>query len=675
MLYLNIFYLTILFSLSLYIAYLIHAKGNTLIDKTIALFSYGSGAMASLFEIKLRVPTTPSISEKFHLNHIQKILNLTSRLTTRQKCLPNQLTEALDIREKTSLYIPYNPFCNIEMLYPGTFFLRKITQNYERVYEMKPLTEEQLKGGDMFTNIKKSYLTTNGDGGEDFYDDLMIEGLSIDVPLSGKLDTKLDPKDTDLSPNTLHENSFGQLKKDVFPSPLMKPNSRSNMKRNDTVVWASGKHLVKVVVTGVAAVLPGRNKPAIIKDGENNIHRIINGENFISEIPTDVRDAMLDKNVIESVKNKTTGLIEKKRISTYAENINLCAAMGNFDLSEYGVSESIANTMDYAVQVAIIAGLEALKHSGIVTGKGPNGWVLPAHFQDTTGVVFATSFPALDTAIAEVSKFYESKSSLSSQKINEIIKILKEKFRLQLQHLQTYPLTGNNTTTEIDQNNHNKDSIVLTKEIEDAIEALVLAGQEMAEVTCLHSDKNTIINDTNNTNNPSEQDQNSTKSINGKEFQPYEFDRKFLFRVLVLGNAQLAQIVKAKGPNMQTNAACAGATQAIALAYDMIQVGRAERVIVIAGDNASSDTLMPWLGNGFRALGAATIQSDVSIVGRGSLCISRCVYTYIYIFLYLYINIFNDDVHHALKIQNYKHLHIYRTIRLLCIFSYSCNMQ
>ena len=38
----------------------------------------------------------------------------------------------------------------------------------------------------------------------------------------------------------------------------------------------------------------------------------------------------------------------------------------------------------------------------------------------------------------------------------------------------------------------------------------------------------------------------------------YEFDRKFLFRVLVLGNAQLAQIVKAKGPNMQTNAACAG---------------------------------------------------------------------------------------------------------------------
>jgi hypothetical protein len=40
----------------------------------------------------------------------------------------------------------------------------------------------------------------------------------------------------------------------------------------------------------------------------------------------------------------------------------------------------------------------------------------------------------------------------------------------------------------------------------------------------------------------------------------------------------------------------------------MIQVGRAERVVVIAGDSASSDTLMPWLGNGFRILGAATTR-------------------------------------------------------------------
>ena len=55
-----------------------------------------------------------------------------------------------------------------------------------------------------------------------------------------------------------------------------------------------------------------------------------------------------------------------------------------------------------------------------------------------------------------------------------------------------------------------------------------------------------------------------------------------------------------------------GSTQAIAIAYDLIQVGRAERMIVIAGDNASSDNLMPWLGNGFRALGAATKCANVN---------------------------------------------------------------
>lgn len=48
----------------------------------------------------------------------------------------------------------------------------------------------------------------------------------------------------------------------------------------------------------------------------------------------------------------------------------------------------------------------------------------------------------------------------------------------------------------------------------------------------------------------------------------------------------------------------------------MIQVGRAERVIVIAGDSASSDNLMPWLGNGFCILGAATTSSDLTLAAK-----------------------------------------------------------
>jgi 3-oxoacyl-(acyl-carrier-protein) synthase len=92
---------------------------------------------------------------------------------------------------------------------------------------------------------------------------------------------------------------------------------------------------------------------------------------------------------------------------------------------------------------------------------------------------------------------------------------------------------------------------------------------------------------------------------------PFEFDRKFLFKVLCLGNAQLAQVCKAKGPNTQSNAACAGTTQAVAMGLELLRNKKCERVVVVAGDNATSQSLLPWLGNGFRALGAASTCADV----------------------------------------------------------------
>ena len=179
----------------------------------------------------------------------------------------------------------------------------------------------------------------------------------------------------------------------------------------------------------------------------------------------------------------------------------MCATIGNFNLTSYGVPESIASTMDRAVQVAVAAGLEALKDAKIVTGEGDglSGWVLPLSMQDTTGVVYATSFPALDAAIEEVSKFFETKTVKGSQ-IPEIV-------------------TG------------------LRKRLENAIGKLSPQSEEaLVEISKLALEA-------------------TTKEAPIKK---YEFDRKFLFRVLVLGNAQLAQIVKARGPNMQTNAACAG---------------------------------------------------------------------------------------------------------------------
>ena len=68
--------------------------------------------------------------------------------------------------------------------------------------------------------------------------------------------------------------------------------------------------------------------------------------------------------------------------------------------------------MDVAAQVAVAAGLEALKSAGLVPGRSPDPaeWKLPERYRDGTGVVYASSFPAMDAAVGEVMRFLQSKT-------------------------------------------------------------------------------------------------------------------------------------------------------------------------------------------------------------------------------------------------------------------------
>ncbi|MEQ1508331.1 MAG: beta-ketoacyl synthase N-terminal-like domain-containing protein, partial [Myxococcota bacterium] len=89
------------------------------------------------------------------------------------------------------------------------------------------------------------------------------------------------------------------------------------------------------------------------------------------------------------------------------------------------------------------------------------------------------------------------------------------------------------------------------------------------------------------------------------------FDRRFLFQVLAMGHSQFAQLIGARGPNAAVNAACASSTQALAFAEDWIRTGRCERVIVVGADDVTSDALLPWIGGGFMAAGAASTHDVV----------------------------------------------------------------
>ena len=92
----------------------------------------------------------------------------------------------------------------------------------------------------------------------------------------------------------------------------------------------------------------------------------------------------------------------------------------------------------------------------------------------------------------------------------------------------------------------------------------------------------------------------------------YSFDGRYVLKLIGMGHARFAEQIGARGPNTRINAACASTTQAISIGEDWIRLGRCNRVIIIGGDDVTDDTLMPWVGGGFLATGAATQEAEVT---------------------------------------------------------------
>ncbi|KAL4102147.1 hypothetical protein PRIC1_005895 [Phytophthora ramorum] len=285
--------------------------------------------------------------------------------------------------------------------------------------------------------------------------------------------------------------------------------SESDNQEQSRVSKTSQELAGAVYVTGTSVGLPGQAKTF---EGENSVEKLLQGENCIQELTDAEKDKMIAQNIVQVRKDNTTGDVTRDPVSTREKCIQVSAVVNHVDLEkDYGISATIARSMDEPTQLAVAAGLEAIRNAGLADGIDSN-WHLPENMRDSTGVIYATSFPTMNAAVSETSRFYEGS----------------------------------------------------TKEGEVA----------------------------------------------------YEMDRKILFRLLVLANAQLAQLTGARGPNTQVNAACAGATQAIGMAQDWINAGKCQRVLVVSSDTASSETMMPLIGGGFRALGASCIAPTADAAAR-----------------------------------------------------------
>lgn len=310
-----------------------------------------------------------------------------------------------------------------------------------------------------------------------------------------------------------------------------------------------------IVVSGISAGLPHDVRFPFDKE---SLDDLIAGKNFIKRVSDDSQRLMYEKNVERLVK----GANGEARIESVAGTDGVIKLAGFFSdepvIGEYGIEDRMVKAMDVTTRLAVAAGLEALKDAGIPlirltrqTSSGlelPEAWALPPALRKETGVIFASAFPGMASLVDEVTTEAASRYGSGAR-----------------------------------------------KRLIDFYQGL------LERVT-----------------NPAERDRISKWfSDEFRELSPsnsgdlFRFNRDFLLRVMSMAHGQFAQLVKAQGPNTHIDAACAGTTQAILVARDWIRTGQASRVVVIAADDVAGQSLLPWVGSGFLAMGAATVKGNV----------------------------------------------------------------
>ncbi|HEY6797305.1 MAG TPA: beta-ketoacyl synthase N-terminal-like domain-containing protein, partial [Kineosporiaceae bacterium] len=302
-----------------------------------------------------------------------------------------------------------------------------------------------------------------------------------------------------------------------------------------------------VVITGAALGLPGVDRTF----DDDNVARILAGQNFIQAVPPAWRRQMLDMHITRLIKSEAGGA-HFETIDRDADVIKLAARHAPLNVvEEFGVDADRDAALDNSTRLAIGAGFDALRDAGIplvmhykTTTLGtrlPDRWGLPEELRDQVGVIFASAWPGYDNFAAEVEAYVADRGR-----------------REQLLALEA--VRARMTGTE-----------PAAAEVDRQIAEL---RRRLAE-------------------------------------EPFQLDRRLIFRILSMGHSQFAELIGARGPNTQINAACASATQATALAEDWIRAGRCRYVVVISADDGTGDHFGPWLTSGFLASGAAATDERV----------------------------------------------------------------
>lgn len=101
------------------------------VGKTLIVFSYGSGALATMYRLHIREPK----QSIFSISKMATVLNLIERLDARTKLDASELDKALDARAKMHLAgAPYTPEFKPFNVHPSTYYLESLGPNFVRKY-------------------------------------------------------------------------------------------------------------------------------------------------------------------------------------------------------------------------------------------------------------------------------------------------------------------------------------------------------------------------------------------------------------------------------------------------------------------------------------------------------------------------------------------------------------
>ncbi|KAI8992571.1 hydroxymethylglutaryl-CoA synthase [Pilobolus umbonatus] len=102
-------------------------SSETLQNKRILLYSYGSGLAASMISFRV-VGSTANIKSN---------LNLRERLAARTHSKPEDFTAAMKIRENTHNVCNYTPVSSLDSINSGDYYIEKIDDKWRRFYKRK----------------------------------------------------------------------------------------------------------------------------------------------------------------------------------------------------------------------------------------------------------------------------------------------------------------------------------------------------------------------------------------------------------------------------------------------------------------------------------------------------------------------------------------------------------